>query len=104
MAQPLPNFEDEHARVFNRAHRIYLEKSVLRGQMWLEFPPSDKLRELRERVTRLENGYQQIRFEDTTPGPEDPFHVIRNALIEDALDLINYANFFIKQIERGQRG
>ena len=98
------SIEDEHARVLNRAHRIFLDKNPLRGNMWLEFPPSDKLREIRERLMRMENGYQQIRFEDTTPGPEDPFHIIRIALIEDALDTINYAAFFVKQLERGQRG
>ena|SRR5215831_4861857 len=101
---PPPNFEDEHARVLNRAHRIFLDKSLVRGQMWLEFPPSDKLRECNERVRRLENAYQQVRFEDTTPGPEDPNSTVRAVMIEDALDLINYAAFFIKQIERGQRG
>lgn len=101
---PDVGFDEEHARVLNRAHRIFLDKSILRGQMWMEFPPSDKLRELRERVTRLDHAYQQVRFEDTTPGPEDPFAVVKACMIEDALDLINYAAFFIKQIERGQRG
>jgi len=95
---PPPDFEDEHARVLNRAHRIFLDKSLVRGQMWMEFPPSDKIRELRERVTRLENGYQQIRFEDI------PNETIKMYLIEDALDMINYAAFFIKQLERGQSG
>lgn len=98
------SFEDEHARVFNRAHAIFLDKSVIRGQMWMEFPPSDKIREMNERVRRIEYAYQQLRFEDTTPGPEDPFVVIRMVMIEDTLDLLNYGNFFIKQIERGQRG
>jgi len=98
------SFDDEHARVFNRAHRIFQDKSQIRGQMWMEFPPSDKLREMRERLTRLEHAYQQIRFEDTTPGPEDPNHTVRTVMIEDALDMLNYCNFFIKQIERGQRG
>jgi hypothetical protein len=89
-------FDDEHARVLNRAHRIFIDKSKLRGQMWMEFPPSDKIRELRERVTRLENGYQRIRW------TEDD--IMKAALIEDALDMINYAAFFIKQLERGQNG
>jgi len=57
--------------------------------MWLEFPPSDKIRELRERVTRLEHAY-----------PTAPMQV----MVEDALDIINYAAFLIKQIERGMSG
>lgn len=98
-------YEDEHARVLNRAHQIFLDKSQLRGQMWLEFPPSDKIRELRERVTRLEQGYQRVRFEAGTPDEAEMAEpLIRASLIEDALDTINYAAFFIKQLERGQRG
>jgi hypothetical protein len=96
-------FENEHLAVLNRAHRIYVNKSQLRGQMWRDFPPSDKLRELRERVSRLEAGYQQIRFDDPVEPPAAEV-VVKEALIEDALDLINYAAFFIKQLERGQRG
>jgi hypothetical protein len=57
--------------------------------MWLEFPPSDKIRELKERVMRLEHAYPRVRS---------------NILVEEALDIINYAAFFVKQIERGQRG
>jgi hypothetical protein len=104
MSQTSLSFEDEHARVLNRAHQIFLDKSPIRGQMWLEFPPSDKIRELRERVTRLENGYPQIISEDTTLSIQEPNGFMREVLIEDALDIINYAAFFIKQIERGQRG
>ena len=100
----LNDFQVEHESVFNEAVNIYTRQSKVRGQMWMEFPPSDKLREIRERLKRLEYAYQEIRFEDTTPGPEDPYRQIRLVMEEDALDLLNYANFFIKQIRRGQRG
>jgi hypothetical protein len=100
----LNDYQAEHESVFNEATNIFRKRSEVRGQMWMEFPPSDKLREIRERLTRLEHGYQEIRFEDTTPGPEDPFHQIKRVLEEDALDLLNYCNFFIKQLRRGQRG
>jgi hypothetical protein len=99
---PTFDFEMEHFRVLGRAQQIFKDKSKLRGQMWLEFPPSDKIRELIERARRLESGYQHIRFEDGL-GP-DTDAVIRLAMIEDALDIINYATFFVKQLERGQRG
>lgn len=58
--------------------------------MWLEFPPSDKIRELRERVTRLEHAYANGATIDV--------------MVEDALDMINYAAFLVKQLERGMRG
>jgi hypothetical protein len=68
--------------------------------MWLEFPPSDKIRELRERVTRIESGYAAMLGEEGDPRNS----VIAPIIIEDALDLINYAAFLVKQIERGMRG
>jgi hypothetical protein len=83
----------EHQRVLDRANLIFLEKSRVRGQMWLEFPPSDKIRELRERVTRLENAYKL-----------EPDALIKETMIGDALDIINYSAFLIKQLERGMRG
>ena len=92
------DFEAEHIRVFERATNIFKEKSQIRGQMWLEFPPSDKIRELRERVTRIENAYA-IAEEGTK---DDRIWMM--AIVEDALDVLNYTNFLIKQIERGQRG
>jgi hypothetical protein len=52
----------------------------------------------------MENLYQQVRFEDATPGPEHPYDTELNVLAEDAIDLINYATFFVKQLRRGQRG
>jgi hypothetical protein len=98
------DFEREHRRVLDEAMTIFVQRSKVRGQMWLDFPPSDKLREIRERLHRMENLYQQVRFEDTTPGPEHPYDTELNVLAEDAIDLINYATFFVKQLRRGQRG
>jgi hypothetical protein len=93
-------FEQEHEAVFARATKIFKDKSQTRGQMWMEFPPSDKIRELRERVQRIENAYAAMNQEAVNPRNSS----IAPIIIEDVLDLINYANFLIKQIERGQRG
>lgn len=69
--------------------------SKVRGQMWLEFPPSDKIRELVERARRLEHAY--VAYEE---GDESVAAIV----INDALDIINYAAFLIKQVERGMHG
>jgi hypothetical protein len=93
------DFASEHRRVLDRANQIFIDKSHVRGQMWLEFPPSDKIRELRERVTRIEHAYDT---NEEGPAPDDTIWIA--AIVEDALDTINYAVFLIKQLERGQRG
>jgi len=93
-------YEEEHSAVLYEAARLFKAKSQVRGQMWLEWPPSDKIRELRERVMRIEAAYTQRQriIDDISTESID------QAIIEDALDTINYAAFLIKQIRRGMSG
>jgi len=99
------DYQTEHFRVLQRANRIYVEKSQVRGQMWLDWPPSDKIRELRERIMRIESAYfERDHLIPPTPGPESPHIDLQLAIVEDALDMINYAAFLIKQVERGMSG
>ena len=93
-----------HLDVLGEAWQIFQEKNELRGDMWRDFPPSDKLREVRERCHRMERTYEQFKFELPPEGPEDPYKTFRGAAINDALDTINYLVFFIRQLREGQRG
>jgi len=100
------DFEREHNAVFQEAINRFKSASAVRGQMWLEFPPSDKIRELRERVTRIEHAYAKL--DELKPeSPESDMSAwlpFERAIIEDSIDLINYANFLVKQVRRGMRG
>lgn len=96
------DYEIEHAEIFMEANRVYKRASAVRGQMWLEFPPSDKIRELRERVTRIEHAYEKR--EDPSCPDVPSGEILESVIIEDAIDIINYAAFLVKQIRRGQRG
>lgn len=86
----------EHSSVLNEADLIFIKMSEIRGQMWLDYPPSDKLRELRERIDRLDHAYKFYE-ESGNLGA-------REALIEDAIDMINFSAFFVKQIRRDMHG
>jgi hypothetical protein len=102
---PTEDFEQEHLGVLSEAQVIFKKKSQVRGQMWLEFPPSDKIRELRERVSRIEHAYQARELElgeRTTSTPDTD--LLTAVMIDDALDILNYTAFFIKQLRRGHRG
>jgi len=99
------DWEGEHSAVLAEAMSIYKAKSTVRGQMWLDWPPSDKIRELRERVMRIEAAYAQR--EQLIPperGPEMPQSLLDQVIIEDSLDIINYTVFLVKQIRRGISG
>jgi hypothetical protein len=85
----------EHWRILQRAGNIYNDRSRVRGQMWRTMPPSDKIRELDERVKRIDFAY---RGHFNVPAD------IKAVIVEDALDVINYATFLIRQIEEGASG
>lgn len=84
-----------HLNVLDDAHEIFVKKDAVRGDMWREFPPSDKIRELGERVRRIEKAYDRV-----SAGHLPSVAIIR----EDALDLINYSVFLIRQLDEGARG
>jgi hypothetical protein len=82
--------------VLEEANLIYVKKDDIRGDMWRQFPVGDKIRELRERVTRIEA--QADRFDDETPERNE---ALRQAIIDDGLDIINYSVFMIRQLREG---
>ena len=92
------DFLGEHEDVLRQANDVYKAKSHVRGQLWLTMPPSDKIRELRERVNRIEAAYGRLQSSQASRNEVD------EAIIEDSIDIINYAAFLIKQIRRGHRG
>jgi pimeloyl-CoA synthetase len=95
------DFEQEHREVLNEAMEVYKKRSEVRGQMWLEWPPSDKIRELRERVMRIESAYanreRMIEHGHTALN-------LSSAIEEDCIDVINYTAFLVKQVRRGMSG
>ena len=99
------DYEAEHRAVLDEALQIHIEKSQVRGQLWLTMPPSDKIRELDERVNRIQVAYA-AREQVIPPeqGPEFPQAPFERAIIEDALDILNYAVFLIRQIRAGEHG
>lgn len=90
----------QHLDVLMEAHRLFLDRSQVRGDMWRQFPPSDKVRELRERITRVESAFPMMQMELVQPQNSSIAGIIR----ADALDIINYAAFLIKQLDEGARG
>lgn len=90
-----------HGAVLFEAQQIFKEKNALRGDMWREFPPSDKLREIQERQRRIEKLYARVL---EMPPFDRQQSMLVKAIEEDTLDLINYAVFFIRQLREGARG
>lgn len=81
-----------HLTVLDGAYLVYIEKDGQRGDMWRQFPVEDKIRELRERVTRLEA------IQEREGLLIDTKHTL---LINEGVDIINYAVFMIRQLQEG---
>lgn len=84
--------EMQHLEVLEEAQALFAERSEVRGDLWRQFPISDKVRELRERVSRMES---ILNVKKMRPD------VARAELRKEALDHINYAAFIIKQLDEG---
>lgn len=99
----MPHIDDlaQHQKVLDEAFDIFTDRSASRGDMWRHFPIRDKVRELRERVARIEMAINMIPY--TPPGREPDRHLtaMRGEIRADAIDMINYAAFLIKQIDEG---
>jgi hypothetical protein len=95
----------QHQQVLDEAQRIFEQKDSLRGDMWRKYPPSDKIREIRERADRLTSANTILaRMAEENGDTHANGDLVEETLISDALDTINYAAFLIKQIREGARG
>ncbi len=82
-----------HSIVLERAMEIYLDRDRIRGDMWRTRPPSHKIEMIREKLDRVERGLSLV---DET--------VVKNAVLDDATDIINFAVFLVREIEEGILG
>lgn len=98
--------EREQIAVLLDAYEIFQQKNGERGDMWREFPPSDKIRELRERITRIERIWQNGTLVVHDYGISHPmsFADISVLIEQECLDIINYSAFLIRQLKEGASG
>lgn len=76
---PSQDDRNRHARVLEDALEIYVERSKERGQLWKDFDPEDAALHIKSKSARV------LAIEARGQDAED-----------DALDLINYAVFYIR--------
>lgn len=78
---------DAHVAVLERIMELYVERDELHDALWKEYGAADNILHVRSKFLRMESLAKRGRFE--------------NALIE-AEDLINYALFFIRNVQEGR--
>lgn len=91
----------EHAAVLSEAMRIYMDRDAVRGDLWRNFPPTDKFKMIREKTDRAVSALARLGH------PVKSKHFIdrlEHEIIDSMLDTINFAVFAIRQVRDGQRG
>lgn len=83
---------DDYKDILLEAKEIYKERNAVRGNIWRDFSARTHLMHLRSKLARIEYAMGQ-----------DPTQAdLANAIIDDSLDLINYAAFLVVQVREGK--
>lgn len=86
---------EQQASVLDRALAIFDERNRLRLDVWAQFDEDDALFHIKSKLARLESLSGQMFYKnDDREGPG-----VREAFIDDALDIINYAVFAVRHAE-----
>lgn len=75
---------------------LFDERSSLRGNLWREFPPTDKVTHLTSKLARIRMG-EEVLASGVSVKPD-----AIQSLADEALDMINYAAFYVRQRRDGE--
>lgn len=94
--------------IFMESVDIFSDRTKVRGHMWREFPPSDKLRMMGEKLRRAEAAYARLQMYEQTYA-NDEIHsgtlkFFKDEFEDSLLDLNNFSVFAIRQVREGARG
>ena len=76
--------------VFNNALEIHRERTAQYGMLWKEDTPLDTSFLVKHKAKRLNKTLLDAHVRGEAPDPD--------AVLESALDLINYAGFIVRQV------
>jgi hypothetical protein len=93
------DFAAEHGQVLAEAQDIYINRSKVRGQMWLETSIERELRMVEEKMNRAKAAL--LGGADGEDGLEDPDRM--KEFIDSCIDGMNFFAFAVKKARRGKR-
>jgi hypothetical protein len=88
--------ERQQFDVMVRAFEIFRERSIVRGDLWAKFTSLDAFQNMESKMARIQHGRQRLEEIDDL---HKDHHVLLESVVDDALDLINYATFLIRHLE-----
>lgn len=89
--------ERQQFDILMRVFEIFRERSEVRGDLWADFDAADALRNMESKLARI--GAALKTHAAVTKVHSAKTVKLNDALVDDALDLCNYAVFLIRHIE-----
>jgi hypothetical protein len=77
-----------------RAFEIFRERSKMRGDLWTQFTETDATFHIGSKLARLNQALRLI--EEGKRGKQE----LEESLVDDALDIVNYAVFLVRHVEK----
>jgi hypothetical protein len=94
--------QEEQFRILLIALEIYLQRDKIRGDLWRTRPLSHKLEMIAEKHDRVMAGLDKL--SQIEQGQDDLAIEIIKAMVDDLLDIVNFAVFGVRLIKEKQLG
>ena len=91
---PVTNGNVEQMAVMLEAYHKYLERNAVYENLWQDYGWMDTLTHVRSKAMRIVRKFWR---DETAPKATAALH------LDDALDLVNYVVFFIRNVREGNR-
>lgn len=94
--------QEEHFKMLLAALQIYLQRDKIRGDLWRSRPLSHKMEMIAEKHDRVMAGLDRL---SEVPLDDDDLAIeIIRAMIDDLLDIVNFAVFGVRLIKEKKIG
>lgn len=82
-----------------RVFEIFRDRSEVRGDLWAEFAPHDAVQNMKSKMARIDRALTGLPGDGKMKLSEDTIIRLKEAIIDDALDLCNYSVFLVRHLE-----
>ena len=102
--ESLINDEDFQAYfgILGEAFQIHLDKERIRKALWKDYPAEDQSNQIKVKIDRIIRSLERLRQQEADSGPLSS--ALRDNILEELYDIINYSVFAARLVEPGDLG
>lgn len=106
---PITSTNLRQARTLVEAFQVFCDRNEVRRDLWREAGAEDAAQNAKSKVLRLprhvERLAEAVKYEEEQPGDAAAgfdVELAQDEAVDDGLDLINYAAFFVRNVREGR--